>query len=170
MERLAGWHDEEIKRFLRARQGDVRKATTMLEEHLVWRRDIGADQVWCGVVGWGVMVLGPPTRGAARCSAEHKTHASSVCRCNVGFVEAEAVWGRGDAYRCQQVCMCTTRVGAIALCGTQILSVPFPDATVRAAISPKVYGLHDKEGHPIYYEKFGAWRSRAACSGPWADP
>ncbi len=45
VERLATWNDEEVKRFLRARQGDVRKATTMLEEHLVWRKDIGADQV-----------------------------------------------------------------------------------------------------------------------------
>ena len=44
VERLVTWNDEEVKRFLRARQGDVRKATTMLEEHLVWRKDIGADQ------------------------------------------------------------------------------------------------------------------------------
>ncbi len=43
--KFLAWSDEDVKRFLRARQGSVRETTTNIQETLVWRKKYDVDRV-----------------------------------------------------------------------------------------------------------------------------
>jgi hypothetical protein len=45
----------------------------------------------------------------------------------------------------------------------QILSAPFPDYDLIQTINPHIYGLFDKEGHPLYVERMGGVDSGSVC-------
>ena len=140
-DKLASWDDGDIKRFLRARMGNVRDAVTNIQETLVFRKTYGLDTVSCWRTGTPCGCPSAPFASASfGCAAASSSPASYLLATSPRWTSCKP-----SARTCTGVL--SHRVGL-----RSSFTCLRPVSRLFLAHS---YGLRDKENYPVLFERFG---------------